>query len=143
MAIIMIIIVVGIHIAATVLFFLFLFLLLLLVLRIRVVFCLCYRPALYILLSEEWRWGNLPSCSNLRALWLISAVQGTNQQLTRQKRSYDHLNGYCVVDSYHEDRTHLGLGKGTPDRTIRSLASGRILAHERLGVLHHCYDRAA
>jgi putative transposase len=34
---------------------------------------------------------------------------------------------------YHEDRTHLGLGKGTPYGRIRSVASGRILSHERLG----------
>src|SRR5271156_4543319 len=43
----------------------------------------------------------------------------------------------------HEDRTHLGLGKGTPDRRIRSVASGRVLSQERLGGLHHRYDRAA
>src|SRR5712671_3063596 len=44
---------------------------------------------------------------------------------------------------YHEDRTHLGLGKATPHRRTRSVASGRILSHERLGGLHHRYDRAA
>jgi hypothetical protein len=44
---------------------------------------------------------------------------------------------------YHEDRTHLGLGKGTPDGRMRSVASGPILSHERLGGLHHRYDRAA
>jgi putative transposase len=44
---------------------------------------------------------------------------------------------------YHEDRTHLGLGKGTPDRRNRSIASGRVLSHVRLGGLHHRYERAA
>jgi putative transposase len=44
---------------------------------------------------------------------------------------------------YHEDRTHLGLGKGTPDRRNHSIASGRVLSHVRLGGLHHRYDRAA
>jgi putative transposase len=44
---------------------------------------------------------------------------------------------------YHEDRTHLGLKKGTPDGRIRSVAAGRILSYERLGGLHHRYDRAA
>ena len=44
---------------------------------------------------------------------------------------------------YHEDRTHLGLGKATPHRRTRSVTSGRILSHERLGGLHHRYDRAA
>ena len=44
---------------------------------------------------------------------------------------------------YHEDHTHLGLGKGTPNGRIRSAASGRVLSQERLGGLHHRYDRAA
>jgi putative transposase len=47
------------------------------------------------------------------------------------------------VRYYHEDRTHLGLGKGTPDGRMRSVAVGRILSQERLGGLHHRYDRAA
>ena len=44
---------------------------------------------------------------------------------------------------YDEDRTHLGLGKGTPNHRIRSTGSGRILSHDRLGGLHHRYNRAA
>jgi putative transposase len=47
------------------------------------------------------------------------------------------------VGYYHDDRTHLGLGKGTPDRRIRSVAPGRIVSYERLSGLHHRYDRAA
>jgi transposase InsO family protein len=44
---------------------------------------------------------------------------------------------------YHEDRTHLELGKGTPNCRSRSGASGRVLSHDRLGGLHHRYDRSA
>ena len=44
---------------------------------------------------------------------------------------------------HHEDRTHLGLGKGTPNGRSRAIASGRVLSYERLGGLHHRYDRAA
>ena len=44
---------------------------------------------------------------------------------------------------YYEDRTHLGLGKGTPSGRTRSLTSGRIFSQDRLGGLHHRYDRAA
>ena len=44
---------------------------------------------------------------------------------------------------HHEDRTHLGIEKGTPDGRIRSGASGRVLSEERLGGLHHRYNRAA
>ena len=47
------------------------------------------------------------------------------------------------VRYHHEDRTHLGLEKGTPEGRIRSEASGRVLAQERLGGLHHRYNRAA
>jgi putative transposase len=43
----------------------------------------------------------------------------------------------------HEDRTHLGLEKGTPDGRIRSIACGQVLSQLRLGGLHHRYDRAA
>ena len=47
------------------------------------------------------------------------------------------------VRYYHEERTHLGLRKGTPDYRIRSTATGRVLSEDRLGGLHHRYDRAA
>jgi transposase InsO family protein len=47
------------------------------------------------------------------------------------------------VHYHHEDRTHLGLEKGTPDDRVRSRASGRVLSEERLGGLHHRYNRAA
>jgi transposase InsO family protein len=47
------------------------------------------------------------------------------------------------VSYHHEDRTHLGLGKGTPRCRIRCVTSGRVLSHDRLGGLHHRYDRAA
>ena len=47
------------------------------------------------------------------------------------------------VRYYHDDRTHLGLSKETPNHRPCSIASGRILSHARLGGLHHRYDRAA
>jgi len=47
------------------------------------------------------------------------------------------------VGYYHDDRTHLGLEKGTPNGRARCRASGSILSHERLGGLHHRYERAA
>jgi putative transposase len=47
------------------------------------------------------------------------------------------------VRYHHEDRTHLGLEKGTPEGRIRSVASGPALSEERLGGLHHRYNRAA
>ncbi len=47
------------------------------------------------------------------------------------------------VRYYNEDRTHLGLAEGTPNGRTQRVASGSILSHDRLGGLHHRYDRAA
>jgi putative transposase len=44
---------------------------------------------------------------------------------------------------YHDDRTHLGLRKQTPGGRVRSAAQGRVVAHARVGGLHHRYDQAA
>ncbi|HEX4229396.1 MAG TPA: integrase core domain-containing protein [Bryobacteraceae bacterium] len=47
------------------------------------------------------------------------------------------------VECHHEDRTHLGLEKGTPAGKTPSPISGRLLSLDRLCGLHHRYDRAA
>src|ERR1022692_422044 len=47
------------------------------------------------------------------------------------------------VHYYHEDRTHLGLGKQTPGNRRRSPGRGRVITFPRLGGLHHRYERAA
>ena len=47
------------------------------------------------------------------------------------------------VRYYHEDRTHLGLGKETPGGRLRSVSNGQVIGYARLGGLHHRYDRAA
>jgi transposase InsO family protein len=47
---------------------------------------------------------------------------------------------------YHEDRTHLALGKGTPagrEAEKSPEVGGRVLSMPRLGGLHHRYDLAA
>ena len=47
------------------------------------------------------------------------------------------------VACYHDDRTHLGLGKSTPSmRTAISKPNGNaeIVGHPRIGGLHHCYE---
>jgi putative transposase len=54
------------------------------------------------------------------------------------------MNEY--VRYYHEDRTHLGLGKQTPscrEAATDSDADSRVVAMPRLGGLHHRYDLAA
>jgi putative transposase len=47
------------------------------------------------------------------------------------------------VRYYHEDRTHFGLRKETPHGRTGSAGPGRVTSYERLGGLHHRYDRAA
>ena len=37
------------------------------------------------------------------------------------------------VRYYHEDRTHLGLGKETPGGSVPSIVEGRVVASRRLG----------
>ena len=46
---------------------------------------------------------------------------------------------------YHEDRTHLGLGKETPHQRAvqRRHGSEQVVSRSRLGGLHHRYDLAA
>jgi transposase InsO family protein len=44
---------------------------------------------------------------------------------------------------YHEDRTHLGLEKQTPAGRAHSLGNCQVTCQQRLGGLHHRYDRAA
>ena len=67
---------------------------------------------------------------------LLDHIIAVNERhLKRQLSEY--------IRYYHEDRTHLGLGKGTPDGRTRTVAAGHVLSHVRLGRLHHRYDRAA
>jgi putative transposase len=54
------------------------------------------------------------------------------------------LKNYTLY--YHEDRTHLGLGKDTPGGRVAALAPPReskIISLPRLGGLHHRYIVAA
>ena len=67
---------------------------------------------------------------------LLDHVIVLNQQHLRRLLS-------DFISYYHYDRTHLGLGKGTPGRGRPSLSPGQVVAKPRLGGLHHRYDRAA
>jgi len=54
------------------------------------------------------------------------------------------MNEY--IRYYHEDRTHLGLGKETPagrKATKGATPNAKVVSMPRLGGLHHRYDRAA
>jgi putative transposase len=48
------------------------------------------------------------------------------------------------VDYYHRSRTHLSLGKDSPDpRQVQPPAIGTVVAVRQVGGLHHRYERRA
>jgi transposase InsO family protein len=51
------------------------------------------------------------------------------------------LAGYVAY--YHQDRTHCGLQKQTPEKRPPCSARGSVVAWPRVGGLHHRYERAA
>ena len=48
------------------------------------------------------------------------------------------------VDYYNESRTHLSLGKDTPNgRQVQEADLGEVVAFPQVGGLHHRYERRA
>jgi len=77
--------------------------------------------------AERW-------IASLRKDCLDHVIAINESQLCRVIRSY--------VAYYHEDRTHLGLEKDTPEeRPIESQEMGEVVAIPRVGGLHHRYSR--
>src|SRR6266487_5341546 len=55
---------------------------------------------------------------------------------------YRHVKSF--VTYYHESRTHLSLGKDSPEsRAVQSPELGRVVAIPQVGGLHHRYERRA
>ena len=55
---------------------------------------------------------------------------------------YWHVKSF--VTYYHESRTHLSLGKDSPEsRAVQSPELGRVVAIPQVGGLHHRYERRA
>ena len=55
-----------------------------------------------------------------------------------------HLRRILVsyLDYYHRSRTHLSLGKDTPEgRSVQPDGIGKIVAFPQVGGLHHRYER--
>jgi transposase InsO family protein len=77
--------------------------------------------------AERWIGGLRRDC-------LDHVIAVHEDQLRRVIRSY--------VNYFHEDRTHLGLEKDTPiSRVVEPPTRGKIVAHPRVGGLHHRYSR--
>jgi len=55
---------------------------------------------------------------------------------------YRHMTSFLAY--YHESRTHLSLGKDTPEaRVVQPPERGTIIAIPQVGGLHHRYERRA
>ncbi len=77
--------------------------------------------------AERW-------IASLRKDCLNHVVAINESQLRRVIRLY--------VAYYHQNRTHLGLEKDTPEeRPIESREMGKVVAIPRVGGLHHRYSR--
>ena len=51
---------------------------------------------------------------------------------------------FSYLDYYHRSRTHLSLGKDTPEgRSVQPSGTGKIVAFPQVGGLHHRYERLA
>ena len=55
---------------------------------------------------------------------------------------YRHMTSFLAY--YHESRTHLSLGKDTPEaRPVKPPELGTVIAIPQVGGLHHRYERRA
>ncbi len=89
---------------------------------------IAYRSPWQNAVAERW----IGSC---RRELLEHVVVFSEGHLVRLVASY--------ISYYHADRCHLGLGKDTPDRrmvTPRSSATAKVVALQRVGGLHRCYE---
>jgi len=79
--------------------------------------------------AERWIGGLRRDC-------LDHVIAVNERQLRRVIGSY--------LEYFHEDRTHLGLGKETPvPRAVEPSEMGKVVALSRVGGLHHRYSRQA
>ena len=75
--------------------------------------------------ESPWQNGVAERVGSCRRDLLDHIIAVDERHLKRRLSEY--------IRYYHEDRTHLGLGKGTPDGRTRTIASGQVLPHVRLG----------
>lgn len=93
---------------------------------------------------------NVPDCKRVYAGHYFGERQGScrtdllDHVIVRDERHLKRLlRDY--VRYYHDDRTHLGLAKQTPEGRIAVSTAGgrRVSSTPRLGGIHHRYDLAA
>ncbi|MGD0101541.1 MAG: integrase core domain-containing protein [Acidobacteriota bacterium] len=73
---------------------------------------------------------------SIRRECLDHVIVASEESLRRILRRY--------FDYYHKSRTHLSLGKDSPEpRATQRLELGRVIALPEVGGLHHRYERQA
>jgi putative transposase len=92
--------------------------------------------AIRTVFESPWQNGVAERWVESRRRDLFDHVIAVNQRHLKRL-----LSDYVRHD--HEDRTHLGLGKGTPAGRACCANAGGVISHDRVGGLHHRYDRAA
>src|ERR1700716_2079233 len=97
---------------------------------------------------EESGIGGLLHCSDsplpspLRILGTIRRECLDHVIVFNEASLYRHVKSF--VTYYHESRTHLSLGKDSPEsRPVQPPELGRIVAIPQVGGLHHRYERRA
>ena len=105
----------------------------------------------YLILDHDAKYGIEPLHTAVRSPWqngvaerwvgscrrdlLDHAIPANERHLRRLVSDY--------VSYYHDDRTHLGLNKETPNKRTRALGPAKVISLARLGGLHHRYEGAA
>jgi len=78
-----------------------------------------------------------------RVFWVFLSRLCLNHVIFLNER---HLRRILVsyLDYYHRSRTHLSLGKDSPDgRSVKPGGTGKIVPFAQVGGLHHRYERLA
>ena len=84
-------------------------------------------------------------CQNPYVERLIGSVRGEclDHSIILNERHLRRILG-SYLDYYHGSRTHLSIGKDTPDgRPVQPAGSGTIVSLPKVGGLHHRYERLA
>ena len=82
--------------------------------------------------GSRWRWP-----LSVNNSWFSKGKRPNEEHLMQLGNEYVHY--------YHDDRTHIGLGKQTPGARLieqKANCSSEVCAEPRLGGLHHRYTWA-
>src|SRR3954451_17311671 len=85
-----------------------------------------------------------PPAAHARGGFRRSKPCGRTKDANGNELSGNQCYGYCVDELYHQWRTHLSLGKDTPQpRRRQQSTEGPVIEIPEVGGLHHHYERRA